>query len=127
MEQWKCCIFIIIYFQLLLLYVKCLICNVWDSLPSHLSTFFSSSSSFILSPSFPSYFSICPPLLLLIHLLLLPHSEILPSQPFTSPFQPSFICTNLDQSSSLPPSLWKNKSRNYSVIFVCIMMLKYYH
>lgn len=126
MEQWKCCIFIIIYFQLLL-YVKCLICNVWDSLPSHLSTFFSSShphSSF-LPLSFPSYCSICPPLLLLIHLL--PHSEILPSQPFTSPFQPSFICTNLDQSSSLPPSLWKNKSRNYSVIFVCIMMLKYYH
>lgn len=118
MEQWKCCIFIIIYFQLLLLYVKCLICNVWDSLPSHLSTFFSSSSSFILSPSFPSYFSICPPLLLLIHLL--PHSEILPSQPFTSPFQPSFICTNLDQSSSLPPPLWKNNSHVITVLFLCL-------
>lgn len=120
MEQWKCCIFIIIYFQLLLLYVKCLICNVWDSLPSHLSTFFSSShphSSF-LPLSFPSYCSICPPLLLLIHLL--PHSEILPSQPFTSPFQPSFICTNLDQSSSLPPPLWKNNSHVITVLFLCL-------
>lgn len=74
-------------------------------------------SSF-LPLSFPSYCSICPPLLLLIHLL--PHSEILPSQPFTSPFQPSFICTNLDQSSSLPPPLWKNNSHVITVLFLCL-------